>query len=474
MKPLSPGGEIWYTRMLEVHMGVIPCGFESRPGHIWALGAVVSASDLHSEGRRFKSCSAHIREKVKFPFAASLRSAAKLNEELSEKINFWFCGLLKQAGKRKFMNNQKGLAPVVIVLIIVVLLAGGVLIWQYFGASEEITSWKTYKNEDFGFEIKYPSNLREEWKNPEESFTLHEAWGEQTGKRLLLFSMIDSGKVYGFGFSVYSNPYNLTLEEFSQKLMDWMRLGCQFKTTEDILFGEEQTSGAKFIFHNCNNARTPDEIISQVLTKKNDNVIEISGIGSLSNSEFIKRFNLMLSTFKFIEPLVEEPMEEGKVEEVEDETNDLKTYRNEEYGFEIKYLSGTKIGDIDITGGREVWMQLPFSSGETKLVSKILHIRMVTTQFNQGVEQPATCTNTPDTQHIIINGIDFNKNDISGQFGGTQSAAVAIEYCTMKGNKAFKLVTQLGYSRYSQLPNFDVEKESEVFEKMLSTFRFLE
>jgi len=235
------------------------------------------------------------------------------------------------------MNNQRGLAPVVIVLIIVVLLAGGVLIWQYFEASEEITSWKTYKNEDFGFEIKYPSNLREEWKNPEEIFTLHEAWGEQTGKRLLLFSMIDSGKVYGFGFSVYLNPYNLTLEEFSQKLMDWMGLGCQLKTTEDILFGEEQISGVKFIFHNCNNDRIPDEIISQVLTKKNDNVIEIFGIGSLSNSEFIKRFNLMLSTFKFIEPLVEEPMNEGKVEEVEDETNDLKTYRNEEYGFEMKY-----------------------------------------------------------------------------------------------------------------------------------------
>jgi len=33
----------------------------------------------------------HFREKVNFLFAASLRSAAKLNGELSEKINFWFC-----------------------------------------------------------------------------------------------------------------------------------------------------------------------------------------------------------------------------------------------------------------------------------------------------------------------------------------------------------------------------------------------
>ena len=32
----------------------------------------------------------HFREKVNFLFAASLRSAAKLNGELKEKINFWF------------------------------------------------------------------------------------------------------------------------------------------------------------------------------------------------------------------------------------------------------------------------------------------------------------------------------------------------------------------------------------------------
>ena len=32
----------------------------------------------------------HFREKVNFLFAASLRSAAKLNGGLSEKINFWF------------------------------------------------------------------------------------------------------------------------------------------------------------------------------------------------------------------------------------------------------------------------------------------------------------------------------------------------------------------------------------------------
>ena len=170
----------------------------------------------------------------------------------------------------------------------------------------------------------------------------------------------------------------------------------------------------------------------------------------------------------------EEISEETPEETPTDETADWKTYKNEEYGFEIKYPYSTKIGDIDIIGGREVWMQLPFSPGETKLSAKILHIRMVTTQFNNGVEQSATCIDALDTQQVIINGIDFNKNDISSQFGGTQSASVAIEYCTIKGNKAFKLVTELRYSRYSQLSDFSIEKESEVFDQILSTFRFID
>lgn len=164
----------------------------------------------------------------------------------------------------------------------------------------------------------------------------------------------------------------------------------------------------------------------------------------------------------------------GGKEIAQDETAHWQTYENEEFGLEIKYPIGTKIGDIDITGGREVRMQLPFFPGETKLTGKVLHIRIVTTQFNRGVEQPATCTKAADTQYIVTNGISFSKNNISDQFGGTQVASVAIEYCTMKGNKAFKIVYELAYSRYSELPNFSIEKESEVFERMLSTFRFLE
>ena len=57
----------------------------------WALGAVVSAFVSHAKGREFESHSAHFREKVNFLFAASLRSATKLNGILGEKISRRFC-----------------------------------------------------------------------------------------------------------------------------------------------------------------------------------------------------------------------------------------------------------------------------------------------------------------------------------------------------------------------------------------------
>ncbi|MEA2107007.1 MAG: hypothetical protein U9P82_09900 [Bacteroidota bacterium] len=82
------------------------------------------------------------------------------------------------------MNNQKGLASIIIIILIIITLAGGILVWQYLGIpkekakspeekiseekkevipEEKIADWKTYRNEWYGFELTFP----ERWKRYE-------------------------------------------------------------------------------------------------------------------------------------------------------------------------------------------------------------------------------------------------------------------------------------------------------------------
>lgn len=55
------------------------------------------------------------------------------------------------------MNYQKGIALVIVIFITIFIIAGGIFAWQYLGAPNS-KDWKTYKNEQYGYKIKYPQN----------------------------------------------------------------------------------------------------------------------------------------------------------------------------------------------------------------------------------------------------------------------------------------------------------------------------
>jgi len=73
---------------------------------------------------------------------------------------------------------------------------------------------------------------------------------------------------------------------------------------------------------------------------------------------------------------------------------------------------------------------------------------------------------------ITINGVTFKRTNVSGDYGGMEGGAIATEHCTMRKNELFSLTTQLWYLKYKG-EVFDTDKESEIFNQVLSTFKFI-
>jgi len=144
------------------------------------------------------------------------------------------------------MNNRAFSKIWVIIVIIIILFAGGILVWHYLGQNET-TNWKTYKDEAYGFEIKYPSDweikeleaklqpsitweeYHNDWKeyncdtkSTEEEILKAYNWMKKTeylGMRLGLFSpsiptVVQDGFGTGVNISLYANPEKLSFTEW--------------------------------------------------------------------------------------------------------------------------------------------------------------------------------------------------------------------------------------------------------------------
>ena len=128
-----------------------------------------------------------------------------------------------------------------------------------------------------------------------------------------------------------------------------------------------------------------------------------------------------------------------------DTTTDWQTYSNPEYGISFQYPVGSKVSDIDITGGRE----LDINNIDGTMTSIRIQDSRLVPNYSP-IQTPCNdngyyTSGTLDT----YNDIDFVKSDVSNTYGGMQSDAYAESYCVVNGGTNYTITPRISWSRYS-------------------------
>jgi len=212
------------------------------------------------------------------------------------------------------------LAVIIFTGVGTIIVGGGLLIADYRKVSEptklsqeqpteiikeeikdETADWQVYRNEEYGFEVKYP-----------------EKWNYNGGPLPYTFYFGESGPYdYQVGITVEENS---SIEKFKDSYQNCEKtfvdnkegLKCEGRNWIETERGVEVNYFVNYIY---------------IKIKNNDRFYLFSVFASDESLDRIKTFNQILSTFKFIE---------------KDKTSDWQTYTNKELNISFKYPSTWK------------------------------------------------------------------------------------------------------------------------------------
>lgn len=161
--------------------------------------------------------------------------------------------------------------------------------------------------------------------------------------------------------------------------------------------------------------------------------------------------------------------------EIKDETADWLTYKNEEYSFEVDYPGNSTNIKYDANSFEAF---LPLES-DTRLSEKVFLISVREEEYDQPISYYCA-QGVPYTSMTIFREVEFCKSD-EGEDAEKNLAVRRFAYHTIHNGKwislFFRFVSCVPGSpddTCGALPEFDENKEKEIFNQMLSTFRFLE
>lgn len=202
---------------------------------------------------------------------------------------------------------HKGIpVPIAIcIILILVILVGGYTWWQYLeiraerayipevkvSEEDDIADWETYRNEEYGFEIKYP----DDWELKEGPFEPP----SPVVPEMIVMSSPDEG-LGGFNIIIIEIPEEISLEEYIGDL-DLRSLGKEFNIREQREIKLTGLFGIQRKEHRING-----RYVELVTYLKKDNLIFRFLVSPMSSHEIIadedqRLNNQILSTFRFLD-----------------------------------------------------------------------------------------------------------------------------------------------------------------------------
>ena len=276
----------------------------------------------------------------------------------------------------------------------------------------DTSDWQTYRNDEFGFEIKYP----EDWEEKENG-VLHKATGSE-------LSIIKN-----------NNLNNLTLDE-------WFQEATVIGGRPTVKAGAESININGVKAYRLDSDLPPPALYFEIVAIADTQGNIYSIYGNYQVDEDANILDQILSTFRFIN----------------DSTSTWKTFQSERFVFEFQYPNDWEVGEY-APGALHLIGVLPLTSERLPYIG--------ISSYNRTISGISYCEAYPDHKGRCEKFISGNASGMIEWFEDYPTHATALIDLSDEVTLAVSLG---GIGQFNKIP----EEIKEFFRTFVSTFRFVE